>query len=81
MLAPDRMPMVEGKKMANIWKKLSSGLLQSGFSKSRTTSAKPTVLSAQARALAKENTTPIGPPISGPREREIMKYAPPENEM
>lgn len=30
MLAPDRMPMVEGKKMANIWKKLPSGPLQSG---------------------------------------------------
>ena len=42
------------------------------------TSAKPTVLSAQARALANENTTPIGPPISGPSVREIMKYAPPK---
>lgn len=45
--------------------------------RSRTTSAKPTVLRAHARALAKEKTIPIGPPISGPREREIMKYAPP----
>ena len=31
MFAPDRMPIVEGKKMANIWKKLPSGPLQSGF--------------------------------------------------
>lgn len=31
MLAPERMPMAEGKKMANIWKKLPSGPLQFGF--------------------------------------------------
>lgn len=31
MLAPDRMPIVEGKKMANILKKSPSGPLQSGF--------------------------------------------------
>ena len=31
MLAPERMPIAEGKKMANIWKKLPSGALGSGF--------------------------------------------------
>ncbi len=44
---------------------------------SLTVSANPTVLSEQARALAKAKSKPMGAPSSGPRLREIMKYVPP----
>lgn len=39
MLAPDRMPIAEGKKMANIWKKLASFSLQFGVRFSKKISA------------------------------------------
>lgn len=46
--------------------------------RSRTTSEKPTVWSATAKALAREKINPIDAPSSGPSVREIMKYVPPK---
>ena len=40
--------------------------------RSRTVSANPTTYIATATALATENITPIAPPYSGPKLRDIM---------
>mmetsp|Transcript_24669 Transcript_24669/g.93272 ORF Transcript_24669/g.93272 Transcript_24669/m.93272 type:complete len:277 (-) Transcript_24669:69-899(-) len=44
---------------------------------STTVSARPSRYSAMATALAAAKSTPMAPPSSGPREREMRKYAPP----
>lgn len=43
-----------------------------------TVSANPTVCMATATAFAKAKISPIEPPSSGPKLREIRKYVPPE---